>query len=101
MLVDTRLAAYLVWGVGTLIVYSIVLVRRRRAYLLHHDARSRRDFIEGLALFMTSMASALAIAFVLFGEAGTGLRGLFAAIALGMFSTAGLVMATEKQPVEK
>jgi hypothetical protein len=93
---DLKFAIYVVWGLGTVVVYGIVLRKRRRSYRLHHDARSRRDLISGLALFITSLCSFLAITFVLFGEPGTGIRGLFAATALGAYLGAGIVMASEE-----
>lgn len=95
MIFDTRLLAYLIWGVGCLILFSIVLYHRWRAWRYHHDNRSLRDMIEGIALWIVSVASFLAITLILFGEAGTGIRGLFAGIALGSFAAVGLIMATE------
>jgi len=94
--VDTRFLAYLIWGLGTLVVYGVVLFKRRHAYVQHNDARSRRDLIEAIALFIVAFGASLAITFVLFGEAGSGIRGWASAVALGAFSAAGLVMATER-----
>lgn len=106
--IDTRLLAYLIWGVGTLVVYSIVLWKRRRSYTRHRDARARRDVAEGIALWLVALAAAVAVTFVLFGEAGTGIRGWSAAVALGAFTACGAIMATErgqedsvKHPVER
>lgn len=93
---DVRLVIYGIWGVGTVLVYGDVLRRRWRADRLHHDARSRRDLRSGIALFLTAFASFLAITFVLFGEAGTGIRGLFVSIALGAFLGAGWVMRADE-----
>lgn len=95
MLMDLRLVSYLVWGVGTVLVYGIVLRKRRRSYRLHHDARAWRDLLEAVALFITALASLLAVTLVLFGPGGQGIRGLFVAMALGAYSAAGLVMASE------
>lgn len=84
-----------VWGGGTVAAYGSVLTRRVHAFRVHHDVRSRRELLAGFGLFMTALAAALAVVVVLFGEAGTGLRGWFSAIALGAFFGAGVVMASE------
>lgn len=92
---DTRFLAFLVWGVGTMAVYTEVVRQRAAAHRIHHDRRSRRDFMSALALWSVSIASSVATAMVLFA-AQSGLRGMFTAIALGAFTTAGIVMATER-----
>jgi hypothetical protein len=97
---DTRLAAYLVWGVGTLMVYGWVLRRRYQVFRVRPDRRSRRELAAAIALFLVSLAASLAVTFVLFGETGTGIRGLMSAIALGAFTGAGVVMAGEAPPDE-
>ena len=94
--IDTRILAYLIWGVGCLLMYSIVLAKRRRKYLRHRDARALRDLLEGVTLWLVSLASSVAITLVLFGDGTSGLRGLVSAIALGAFAAGGFVMATEK-----
>lgn len=94
MTIDTRFVAFLVWGVGTVLVWGIVLFRRYVSYRLHRDSRARRDLSSGFGLFLTALAAAGSIAFVLFGPAGSGLRGMMTAISLGAFFATGLVMAT-------
>lgn len=95
--VDTRVVFLLVWGGGCLFTYGTVLARRVRSWRVHHDTRARRDLMSGFALFLTAFAAAAAITFVLFGEAGTGIRGFFTAMALGAFVANGAVMAREEQ----
>lgn len=90
-----RILILVVWGGGTVLVYARALMKRLRSYRIHHDRRSRRDLMVGFALFLTAMCSALAIAFVLFGQQGTGIRGFFVSISLGAFLAAGWVMAGE------
>lgn len=92
---DLRLAVLFVWGGGTVGAYGSVLWRRMHAFQVHHDTRSRRELLAGFGLFLTALCAALAVVVVLFGEAGTGIRGWFSAIALGAFFGAGLVMASE------
>ena len=93
---DSRYIAFVIWGIGTVLVYGFVLYKRRHTWALHHDIRSARDLVEAGALFLVAIASAAAIFMVLFGEAGVGLRPFFTAVALGSFTGAGLVMATER-----
>jgi hypothetical protein len=92
---DTRVFTLLLWGLGTVLIYGAVLVMRVREYRRHHDRRSRREVMIGFVLFLTALGSGLAVAFVLFGEAATTLRGISTAIALGAFTGAGLVMLSE------
>ena len=103
--IDTRFVVFLLWGVGTVLVYLIVLYKRRRAYarvLARNDrrrgelARALQDLISAFALFLTALCSFLAITAIFFGPIGTGARGFLVAIALGSFFAAGLVKATSK-----
>lgn len=94
MTIDSRFLIFLVWGIGTVLVYSIVLRDRWRSWRLHHDRRARRDLLTSVGLFLTALAAAGSIAFVLFGPVGAGIRGLFVALSLGAFFATGLVMAT-------
>jgi hypothetical protein len=95
-ILDTKFIAYAIWGFGTLVVYGLVLYRAVQASRRSHDRRGRRDVLGALALFLTALGAFLAITLVLFGEAGTTPRGFAVAVALGAFSAAGLVMATDK-----
>jgi len=92
---DTRWLAYLIWGVGTLVVYSIVLSKRWRANKIHHDRRSRRELEKAVALWVVALGAFISITLILFGEAGTGVRPLAVAICLGAFTMAGFIMAGE------
>lgn len=92
---DTKLAAYVIWGVGTVLVYGIVLGRRRLAYLRKRTRRSRQDLLSALGLFVTSLCAFLAITAVFWSPAGQGARGFFVAVALGAFFAAGVVKLRE------
>lgn len=87
---------YLLWGIGTIIVFSIVVRRRHHSWQLHHDPRSRRELIAASALYVVAWAAGLSIVLALLIPPGTGIRGFFVFTALGMFTAAGIVMATEK-----
>lgn len=89
---EARFLSFLVWGVGTVLVYLAVLVLVVRQWHDHKDARSRREVMSAGALFLTALGSAAAITLVLFGEAGTGPRSFAIAVALGCFTGAGIVM---------
>jgi len=93
---DSRWLAFAVWGVGTVLVYGFVLIKRRRTWRLHHDIRSSRDLVEASALFGVAVSAAISVFMVLFGEAGTGIRPFLVAMSLGCFTGAGIVMATER-----
>ncbi len=85
----------IVWGGGTVATYARVLWLRRVSYSLHHDRRSRRDYLTAFGLFLVALFSALSIALALF-EGISGARGFSTAAALGAFLAVGLIMATEK-----
>jgi hypothetical protein len=95
---DLRLAAFMIWGLGTVIVWGDVLRKRRRRLRQFHDVRARRDFLEGLGLFLVAFSSAVSIWMVLFGQAATGLRGLAIAVSLGAFFAVGLYARGEEDP---
>ncbi len=92
---DSRLLAFAVWGLGTVAIYGYVLWRRRHSYLVHHDARSRRDVVEALGLFLVALSAAASIWIVLFVTPGSGVRIFLTTVSLGAFLGVGLVMATE------
>ena len=98
-----RLFVYLLWGFGTVLIFGVVLFRRWLRFQHHRRDRRkavrrdvRKDMMSGGALFLTALGAAAGIAFVLFGEAGSGPRSFAIALALGAFTGAGLVMATEE-----
>jgi len=96
MTVDTRFIAFLVWGVGTVIVYGIVLVDRVRRWHHWRDARSARALMTAIGLFLTALCASLAIGFALFGESGSGIRGLLTAVSLGAYFATGVIMASTR-----
>ena len=89
--IDTRWLAYMIWGVGTVIVYGLVLRKGYRSFHAHRDGRSRRELIARTARFMVAVASAAGILFALYGEPGTGFRALVISLALGAFTAAGVI----------
>lgn len=93
---DSRLIAFVLWGLGTVAVYADVLRVRLRSWQLHHDRRGKREALSGLSLFLTALCSSVSIFLVLFGQAGGGYRGIFVAISLGAFTGAGIVLRTER-----
>lgn len=97
---DGRLVAYLLWGLGTVAVYGVVLRGRWHSFRSHHDARSRRELLAGISLFLTALCAGMATWVVLFGEVGSSARSWFVAFALGAFTGAGIVMATERKDEE-
>jgi hypothetical protein len=95
--IDVRLLMYLGWGGATVTTWAYVLYRRVHAWRLHHDARSQRELLIALSLFLTSLATLLSFTMVFFGSHGTDLRNLLVALALGAFTGAGIVSATEPE----
>lgn len=93
---DTRLLAYLVWGIGTTVVYAIVMDGSYRDYIIQRDKRSRRELFEDVGLFATAVASNLAIVMVLFVEQGSDFSRFLTALALGAFTGVGILKLTER-----
>jgi hypothetical protein len=96
---DGRVVVLLLWGGGTLGAYAQVFLNRWRGYRRHHDARSRRDLLEAAGLLLTAFGASAAIALLLFGPIGNGIRGVAVALALGGFLAVGIYMAQEN-PVD-
>ena len=96
---DTRLIVLMLWGGGAVTTYALVLIGSWRRWRMHHDNRAGRDVMEDFGLFLTAIASAGAVFLVLFGTAGSGIRGFFIALALGSFVGVGFVKATDNGPV--
>jgi hypothetical protein len=94
--VDTRFIAFLVWGVGTVLVYGFVLYDRIQRFHQWRDARSLRSMLTAVGLFITALGAGIAIALVLFGQPGSGIRGLAVSMSLGAFFATGLIMATTR-----
>ena len=93
---DTRLLTLIIWGFGVVLVFGIVLIRRLEAYAHFRDRAAIREAAEAIGLFLTALASALSIVFVLMGPDASGIRSFLVALALGMFAGVGIVMVTEK-----
>lgn len=96
---DVRLLTYVIWGIGTTLVYGYVLLRRGRAYRRRHDRRARRELLTAIGLFLTAFAANFAILVVLFVPQGQDVRGFFVAFALGAFSAVGVNLATDSGEV--
>lgn len=92
---SSRVIFFGVWGIGTLLVYGIVIVYRWRIWRHHHDRRSFRDFLEGFALWLVAFGASAAVASVLMYPDASTIRGFLNSLALGAFFGAGVVMATD------
>lgn len=99
MIRDNRIVFLAIWGAGAVLVYGRVFMRRRARWRKYHDPRSFRDLVTAVALLLTAGCVALAVAMLLFGIAGTGIRGFTVALAMGSFVAAGLVMDDEEPDI--
>jgi hypothetical protein len=90
--IDTRYVVFLLWGFGTLAIYTIVVVDRAIRWWTARDARARREALQGVGLFLTAAGSFLAIFVGLFVEPGNGIRTAALGLALGAFTGTGIVM---------
>ena len=91
----SRLLFFGVWGIGTLVVYGIVIVYRWKIWRHHHDRRSFRDFLEGFSLWLVAFGASAAVASVLMYPDASTVRGFLNSLALGAFFGAGVIMATD------
>jgi hypothetical protein len=82
-----------IWGGGVVILAVVIVVVRGALYVKHHDARSFRDFIEGLGFGLVAFFSSFAIATVVIVPEEVELRSFSVLFALGSFFGALLVMA--------
>lgn len=99
MPVDLRVVFWIVWGVGTVVVYGLLLRRRRKHYLRHRDRRAFRDQTASLGYFLIAVLAFLGITFALFGEiGGRTLGGLLFAVASGGYFIVGLYSLLEREP---
>lgn len=96
---DTRIQTIIIWGGVCLYAYSRVFKRRLLTFRKRKDARSSRELMAALSQEIAAVAAALAIAFLVLGPAGSGLRGFFFAAFLGAFAAAGVVQLGERQTV--
>lgn len=90
---SSRVIFFGVWGIGTLVVYGIVIVYRWKIWRHHHDRRSFRDFLEGFALWLVAFGASAAVAAVVLDPDASTLRGFLNSLALGAFFGAGVIMA--------
>ncbi len=94
--IDTRWIAYLIWGLGTVMVYGLVLRKGWRVWRVRRDRRAQRELMERIARFLVAVASLASLTLALWGEAGTGARGLVIALALGAYTAAGVIEFREE-----
>lgn len=94
---EARLLMLIIWGGGTVTTYGISLARDVRDWRIRRDVRSRRELLESFGLFLAALTASLSIAVVLFAPAGTGIRGMLVATALGAFMAAGVVRVVERK----
>lgn len=95
--VDPRLVFWLVWAVGTALVWGINFARQRRKYKHHPDPASLRDALHALGLFLVAVAAFLGVTAALFLRGG-GLGSLLFAISAGAFFVVGLYAVFERIP---
>ena len=96
--VDFRLVFWVVWGVGTVLVYGALFFRRYRIFRKHQEPRARRDLMEAFGLFLVALAAFLGISAALFGPPGQGWGRLMFAISSGAFFIVGVYAVMEREP---
>ena len=94
---EPRWLVYILWGIGTTIVWGIVLADAYGQWKTRKDNRARRELLAVAALFITAAGSSAAIAMVLLGEPGSGPRQFTLALSLGMFTGAGVVLLSMRK----
>ncbi len=95
-----RVTIYLLWALGCVLFWGVVVVRDVRAIQKYPGSiRSRRELATDAALFATAGASAVSLVTVLaFGPEGQrDARSFALAFALGAFLAAGIIKATYGQ----
>lgn len=96
---DVRWVVYVIWGLGTTLVWAAALAGAYGGWRLYRDRRARRELLSTTGLFLTALGSSLAILLALFGEQGSALRQFVLAFALGMFTGAGIVLVSNRRDV--
>lgn len=103
--IDSRTLIFLIWGLGTLVVYAIALGQGIVAWRIHRRDRrvaarreARREVIIRFAGFLAAFGAASAVFLVLLGEPGTGIRTFALTLALGGFLGLGIIWVTEGIP---
>ena len=89
-----QLGFWVVWGVGTPLVYGLLMRKRGMIYRIHRDRRALRPAIEAIGLFIVSLAAAVGVTVALFAP-GTGLARIFSAVACGAFFAVGVYALME------
>lgn len=95
---DTRVVAWFIWGLGSVVVWGGILFRRGRHLNRHRDARALRDTMEAVGLFGFALVVCAAIGAALFAPKGTTWAGLLSAIGAGIFLVVGLYALFERFP---
>jgi hypothetical protein len=95
--VDTRIVAYLLWGLGTTVIYAVVMDGSYRDYILQRDRRAKRELFEDIGLFATALCSNIAILMVLFEQGSSEPRQFAVALALGAFTGVGILKVTDRK----
>jgi len=96
-MIDGRWVIYAIWGIGTTIVWAKVLTDAYGEWRERHDQRAKRELLSRAALFTTALASSASIWMILYGQPGSTPRTFLLALALGMFTGAGIVIATMRK----
>ena len=97
MFFEPRWLIYVLWGIGTTIVWGVVLADAYGQWKVRQDNRAKRELLAIAALFMTAAGSSVAIAMVLLGEPGSAPRQFVLALSLGMFTGAGVVLLSMRK----
>ena len=97
---DPRWFVYALWGIGSVVVWALVVSDAYGQWQLRRDQRSKRELLAATGLFFTALGAAASIALVLFGEPGSTPRTFALAFALGMFPGAGIVILTMRKGEE-
>ena len=96
-----RLTLFLLWGVGSSVVWVAVLRLSWRSWIAHSDRRAKREVLRDAALVVTAIGSTFAVLGVLFGERGGTPRSIALAVALGTFLAAGIISLSLRRSEEK
>lgn len=101
MVDPVRFALFLLWGVGSSIVWLGVFHKSWVSWVTHRDRRSKREVLRDASLVVTAIGSTFFVLAVLFGEQGGTPRSIALAAALGAFLAAGIVALTLRKSEEK
>jgi len=96
--VDWGLIVTLGWAIAVTAVWGSILSDSVGLMRQYHDRRAKREVVWAFALFLVALASMVSILFFVFVREVPGLRSFAAAIALGSFLGAGIVVKTFSGP---